>query len=160
MELKARHAKKTMGLLFFICGLFVAGAAVICIATTPYSLGWWSGFLSASFFALCGVIFVRRLLDSKDALTISARGVLDTRVADRVIPWSAIRSASERSVKGVPYLLLQLSRPSADFIDGRYKRFVVAMNRLFGFGDIYIALTGLDAPSHSIAAIFRHYKKF
>lgn len=160
MELKARHAKRTVGLLFFFCGLFVAGGAVICMATAPYSLGWWAGFFGASFFALGGVIFVRRLIDSRDALTISVRGVLDTRVADRIIPWSAIRSASERNVKGVPYLLLQLSRPSADFIDSRFKRFVVAMNRLFGFGDIYIALNGLDAPSDSITAIFRHYKKF
>jgi hypothetical protein len=159
MELRAKNARGKLFLFALGSVAFVTAGVYALAGQTLYSMYWWAGVVCLGLFGPCSLVFLLRALDARDALVINARGVFDRRVADRVIPWSAIRSASIRSIRGNPYLLLALSRPVGDFVDHVLKRMVLGVNAAFGFGDIYIHLSMLDVSGEEIEEVFRHYKK-
>jgi hypothetical protein len=109
-----------------------------------------AGALAIGFFGLLAVISVPRLFRSGIVLTIDAAGVLDRRVTDRVIPWTAISDVSRQSVRNQAFCVLTLTRPVTEFIDNPVKRLMQALNAPFTGGGITVGGKGLDVSDDDI----------
>ncbi len=77
----------------------VMTAASVAVAIVPEMgaglVGTVVGWVGAVFFGLCTIVALGRLLRAREpVLTISPQGIRDTRIAEDVIPWTAITKIS------------------------------------------------------------------
>ena len=93
VEIKGSPAK-LFGLLILGIGLTAACGAIVLgyIPVAPGSIRQFLAWVGLIFFGLILILIVYRLLNAKDVIvTITPEGIRDTRVAERIIPWSAVQ---------------------------------------------------------------------
>jgi len=157
MELVAKYAaEKYLFATSFSLGLFFVALWQLQ-TTSAYSIEWWGhiGVLTL-FGVMCGVA-IRRFFETRPVLIVNQDGILDRRVSDVVIPWTAIDAASEHYMARQHFISLHLNKPRTSFVSSNIQNFSLSVDKLVGLGDIHISLHGLDKPANAISTtISRH----
>lgn len=146
MEIQGSPAK-LIGLFILGIALTAACAAIVLgyIPVTPGSLRQFLAWTGLIFFALILVLIAYRLLTVKDAVvTITPQGIRDTRVAERIIPWSAVQKVSTWEMQGQKVIVLQVPPEVEGSIQmTRMARFSRGPNRSLGADGLSITAAGL-----------------
>jgi hypothetical protein len=146
MEIKGSPAK-LLGLLALGI-LMTAACALIVFGYIPVAAGSlrqflvWAGLV---FFALMTVLILYRLTKASDVLvTITPDGILDTRVAARIIPWSAVQKVSTWEMQRQKIIVLQVPPEVEGSIQmTRMARFSRGPNKSLGADGLCITAAGL-----------------
>ncbi len=81
------------GLVMTVGGFLLAFR--IIPGVSPGSYAEFIGWVALVFFGLCSALIVRRFFTAQGVvLTLDAAGIRDTRISDKLIPWSAVRDIS------------------------------------------------------------------
>lgn len=97
-------------LSFLMVGLSIAlifGTA----SDTPEiaSLNQIAGYVGIVFFGFCAVAFLRRFLaDKGPVVTLSPEGIKDTRIAEEIIPWRAVREVFVWEYRNQKFVMLEI----------------------------------------------------
>lgn len=140
---RPRFVLLTLGcLLFAVAGLWMSGVfgAAPSADTTTRVIGW----LTVPFWGLLALSSARRLLRPGVELRIDRAGIFSRTWSDQVIPWSAITGFREVTINRQRALCLTTSDPSAFPPKGRLMRATRRLNRLVGFGDVWISMGNLN----------------
>lgn len=131
-------------LVFIAAGVFVLG---IHDPERPMLPFWgWAGIIFAS---LTAVAWTRQLFQTEPVLEIDGQGILYRRWSDDRIPWSAIARAEIGLIRRQKFLSLWLRDPDR-YQSTRLLGKVAKGNKLMGFGDIALNLTGTDQSFESM----------
>jgi hypothetical protein len=103
-----------------------------------------AGWASLILFPLCFVLGLIQLLQTGPVITLSEEGILDRRYGIGVIPWSAIKSISERSFQYVRFLCVEVADQALLRKMPLHVRFFSLVNAGIGYGRITLNFTGLD----------------
>jgi hypothetical protein len=108
IEIKGSPAK-LLGL--FAIGIVMTGlSGMIAFGAIPVRAGSYAqfmGWVGLLFFGLCTLVAASRLLRaSNTVVTLSPEGLLDTRLSERPIPWSAIQDIGVWTMQGQKVIVL------------------------------------------------------
>lgn len=154
----ARNAPGRIVLLLFASvgfvalGLWLAGA----FGPSPKPGREWLGWLCALFFALAPFKLVPRLSDRSDQMVIDRNGIFWRQWSETTIPWSAVRSVSQRSVKGQHFVCLHLKDASM-FPRAGAGAWLAGLNRGLKFGDVALNVTGTDRSFADLVAAIERF---
>lgn len=158
--LSASYSKPKLVLYALMSAVFVLIGFWILQDPDPDAKALFSAWVGIGFFGPCTVVFVRRLRKTREILRVDGMGVLDRRVTDRTIPWSAIARITERQVRHQVIFNLHLTGYLSDFVDSNWQRFTQSLNGLFGLGRNTISITanGLTVSADELrAALAAHH---
>jgi hypothetical protein len=102
----------------------------------------WAGIV---FFGAMLALIVYRLFNSKDVVvTITPEGILDTRIAARIIPWTAVRKVSVWELRRQKVIVLDVPPEVEGSIQmTRMARFTRGPNKSLGADGLCITAAGL-----------------
>jgi hypothetical protein len=160
LEIQGSPAK-LLGLLAL--GILMTGAcALIVLGYIPVAAGSLRQFLAwvgLVFFALMTIIIVSRLRRVSDTVvTLSPEGIVDTRVAERVIPWAAIQNVGVWELQKQKVIVLKVPAEVEGSIQmTRMARFTRGPNKSLGADGLSITAAGLKI-SHDklLEAVLAH----
>ena len=116
-----------------------------------FAVGW----LSVTFFGLCGAMWTRRLFDGREQLRIGPAGVRSASWSDQTIPWSEIVDVTTWSYRRQRAIILHL-RNRGRFPGRGLAALLAGANRKLTGGDVAISLTGTSRSfDEALAAITR-----
>jgi hypothetical protein len=148
-----RIALLLIGALIFVAGgLWLAGL----FGPSPKPGREWIGWVTALFSGLAGLVLASRLFDREDWLVIDRNGIRWRQWSEATIPWSAIRSWSQYSVRRQKFLCLELKDPS-QFPGSGSGAWLRGINKAIGFGDIALSVVGTDRKFDELAEAVRRY---
>jgi hypothetical protein len=148
-----RIALLLIGALIFVAGgLWLAGL----FGPPPKPGREWIGWVAILFFGLGGLAMASRLFDRDDWLVVDRNGIRWRQWSEATIPWPAIRSWSQYSLRGQQFLCLQLKDPS-QFPGSGIGAWLRGFNKAIGFGDIALSVAGTDRTFDELAAAVRRY---
>lgn len=139
-------------LAFVLLGLWVAGV----FGPPPKPGREWLGWLCALFFGLAPFRLVPRLSDRSDQMVIDRNGIFWRQWSEMTIPWSAVRSVSQRSVKGQHFVCVHLKDASM-FPRAGAGAWLAGFNRRLNFGDVALTVTGTDRSFAELAAAIERF---
>ena len=143
--------------LFVVAGLWLIGAFGPLSESSDHSpiLLTVTGWISIIFFGLCGVIAIKRMLNSDEVVRISSSGIISRLWSDQMIPWSEITNVSTWSHQGQKVIILKLRDP-ARFPGKSFSAMVAKANRLIMDADVSISMTGTDRSyDEAMTAIYQ-----
>ncbi len=146
MEIQGSPAKLVWLLVLGIA--MTAACAAIVLGYIPVragGIGEFSAWVGLIFFGLILVLIVWRLMNAKDVVvTITQEGIRDTRVAERIIPWSAVQKVSVWELQKQKVIVLEVPPEVEGSIQmTRMARFSRGPNRSLGADGLCIAASGL-----------------
>lgn len=113
------------------------------------------GWFGVIFFGLCGVVAIKKLLDTGEQLRVGPSGICWTPWSDLTIPWSEITDVTGWEFRGQKTIVLHLRDPDR-FPAKRPFAILAGANRALTGGDISISLAGTDRSfPEALAAIQR-----
>lgn len=155
----ARYSKPKL-ILYGVGALAFVGAGALLVTRPAATLGMrWFGLLAVLFFGVCAIAVARRLFDSGHVLLINEAGLFDRRATDRMVPWPAVADIREARVRNQRFYALELSQPLRQFVDDRYKRMLLGLNRPWVRNGIFVNASGLSASHEEIGIAMRRYWK-
>jgi hypothetical protein len=145
MEIQGSPAK--LAGLFFLGILMTAASAFVALGgiARPGSYIEFLGWAGVVFFGAVLALIVYRLLNPKVVLvTITPEGILDTRVAERIIPWSAVLNVGVWEKHGQKVIVVQVPSETEDSLQmTRIARFSRGPNKSLGADGLCITASGL-----------------
>jgi hypothetical protein len=159
MEIQGSPAK-LVG-LFFLGILMTAASAFVALGgiTRPGSYIEFLGWAGVVFFGAVLALIVYRLLNPKVVLvTITPEGILDTRVAERIIPWSAVLNVGVWEKHGQKVIVVQVpSETEGSLQMTRIARFSRGPNKSLGADGLCITASGLKISHEKLLeAVLAH----
>jgi hypothetical protein len=139
-------------IVFVALGLWVAGV----FGPSPKPGREWFGWLAILFFGFAGVKGAQRLSDRSDQMVIDRNGIFWRQWSETTIPWSAVRSFSQRSVKGQHFVCVHLKDASM-FPRSGAGAWLAGLNRGLDFGDVALNVTGTDRNFAELVAAIERY---
>jgi hypothetical protein len=159
LEIQSSPAK-LVGLLFL--GILMTAASAYAALGGIVRPGSYLEFMSWAgvvFFGAMLALIVYRLFNAKDALvTISPEGILDKRVAARIIPWAAVRKVSVWELQRQKVIVLDVPPEVEGSIQmTRMARFTRGPNKSLGADGLCVTAAGLKI-SHDklLEAVLAH----
>lgn len=154
----ARNSLGRIALLLIGALLFVAGGLWLAglFGPAPKPGREWIGWVSAIFFGLAGCVLAPRLFDRDVWLVVDRNGIRWRQWSEATIPWSAIRSWSEYSVRRQQFGGLELKDP-AQFPGSGSVAWLRGINKAIGFGDVALTVVGTDRRFDELAEAVRRY---
>jgi hypothetical protein len=155
VEIKGSPAK-LIGLLFggilmtALCGMIVIGYIPVIAGSLRQFLSW----VGLVFFAACTFLIASRLLRaSSTVVTLSPEGILDTRVAERPIPWNAIQDVGVWTMQGQKVIVLPVP-PETESALGltRIARWSRQANKKLGADGLCVMASGLKISHDALLA--------
>jgi hypothetical protein len=125
------------------------------------------GVLAVIFFGACGVIAIRKLIDSNPGIIIDQHGIIDNSsgVSNGIIAWSEIEGIKTTQVHNQKFMLLMVTHPEAriESQPGSFKKRMMKINyRMYGT-PICISSNSLqcsfDELYKTITASYNKYKR-
>ena len=111
----------------------------------------WVGWSTMVFFGACIPFIIKELLNSSPRLVINDEGIFDLTLGVGVIPWPEIVSAKIRSLRGNPFICLQVQHP--ELWIAKYspvQRAMISANKALGFSELNLNLTGIKADPNQL----------
>ena len=160
MEIRGSPAK-LVGLLVLGIAMTAACAAIVLgyIPVRRGSIGEFFAWVGLIFFGLILILIAYRLMNAKDVVvTISQEGIRDTRVAERIIPWSAVEKVSTWELQKQKVIVLQVPPEVEGSIQmTRMARFSRGPNRSLGADGLCITASGLKISHEKLLeAVLAH----
>lgn len=146
-------------IIFVIGGLVMVGAFGSLPDSSRYSptvvfaVGW----LSVSFFGLCGLVWTKRMFETREQLRIGPTGIYSAQWSDQTIPWSEIADISVWSFKKQKSIILHLRDPSR-FPARGIASMLAGGNRMLTGGHLAITLTGTDREFDDAMLAISHFR--
>lgn len=130
---------------FVVMGLWMIGTFGPPPDSRRYSSGFVTmiGWISIIFFGFCGVIAIKRMLNSDEDVRINSFGIKSRSWSEQTIPWNEITDISTWSYKGQKTILLKLRDPS-QFPGRGIGAMMAKANRAIIDADVSISMTGTD----------------
>ncbi len=155
MEIKG--SPKQLQALLALGVMFTAASAAIAFGWLPVKSGGlrqavaWAGL---PFFGLVTLDGFRRILKASDTVvTLSAEGVRDIRLAERSIPWGAIKDVGVWSKQGQNVIVLKVPPQTEEAIGlTRMARWTRTANAKLGADGLCIGATGLKIGHKALFA--------
>ncbi len=139
-------------LLLLACIGFVAAGSWMVMAGEGF------GWVAIVFFGAGIPVFIWQLVDPRPRLIIDAHGVLDRTLGVGRIAWSDIKAAYVRSISGSDFICLELKNPEKYAQQlSTVKRVLTSGNRLLGFANFNLNLSGVDASTDEVFALVMKY---
>jgi hypothetical protein len=143
-----RVASLLLGCIAFVAlGAWLAGA----FGPPPDRGKVWAGYLAVFLFGACALALLRRLFDGGDQIVVDDQGIAWSQWSDRTIPWSAIKAIERRRLRSQEFICLTLEDPSR-YTPGGTRGWLLRFNRIIGFGDVAITVSGTDKSVSELAA--------
>jgi hypothetical protein len=139
-----------LGVLLIAASAFVAFGGVVPPGSYVEFIGW----AGVVFFGAMLALIVYRLFNAREVLvTITPEGILDKRVAARVIPWSAVRKVSVWEHQRQKVIVLDVPPEVEGSIEmTRMARFTRGPNRSLGADGLCITAAGLKISHDELLA--------
>jgi hypothetical protein len=155
VEIKGSPAK-LLGLVAI--GILMTGAcALVVFGYIPVAAGSLRQFLvwvGMPFFGLCTLLAASRLLRASDTVvTLSPEGLLDTRLSQRPIPWSAIQEVGVWTMQGQKVIVLPVP-PETEKSVGltRIASWSRGANKKLGANGLCVMASGLKTSHDALLA--------
>ena len=155
VEIKGSPAK-LIGL--FALGILMTGLSAMIafgyIPVTAGSLKQFMGWVGLLFFGACTLLIASRLMRaSSTVVTLSPEGLLDTRVAARPIPWSAIQDVGVWTMQGQKVIVLPVP-PETEATLGltRIASWSRGANKKLGADGLCVMASGLKISHDALLA--------
>jgi hypothetical protein len=155
IEIKGSPAK-LLGLVAI--GILMTGAcAMIVFGYIPVAGGSLRQFLvwvGLPFFGLCTLLAASRLLRaSNTVVTLSPEGILDTRLSQRPIPWSAIQEVGVWTMQGQKVIVLPVPPETENAIGlTRIASWSRGANKKLGADGLCVMASGLKISHDALLA--------
>ena len=137
---------------FVALGLWIAGT----FGPPPRPGREWIGWLAGTFFGICAVAFTRRLFDNGDQIVVDRNGIFWRQWSSMTIPWGAIKSFEQRTVRNQHFVAIYLKDASL-FPRGEAAQLLGGLNKGLGFGDLAISAVGTDKSFAELLAAVEHF---
>lgn len=162
---KAKLGKLIFGAFcFVVVGIWMATIqAAGDVADLPFqssTLPRVIGIVGILFFGFCGLIAIRKMLDNKPGLIITAIGFDDNSsgAAAGFIPWSDVTAVTTYAIAGQKILVVKVRDLKKYNQRGNtFKRFINRMNTRLCGSPIAIAPNTLDASLDELLALFQSH---
>jgi hypothetical protein len=155
VEIKGSQMK-LIGL--FALGILMTGASgMIAAGAIPVRAGSYAQFIGWAglvFFGACTLVIGSRFLQaSKTVVTLSPEGLLDTRVAERPIPWAEIQDIGVWTMQGQKIIVLPVP-PETESVLGltRIARWSRGANKKLGADGLCVTAHGLKISHDALLA--------
>jgi hypothetical protein len=151
---------KLIGLLF-LGVLMTAASAFVALGgiAQPGSYIEFIGWVGVVFFGAILGLIVYRMFNAKDVLvTITPEGILDKRVAARIIPWAAVRKVSVWEMQRQKVIVLDVPTDVEGSIQmTRMARFTRGPNKSLGADGLCLTAAGLKISHEKLLeAVLAH----
>jgi len=153
---------KTTGLIVGAIGM-TAGSASMAFRVLPGidagSFGEFVGYVGLVFFGLCTVLIFWRFLTTRGpVVTMDVQGICDTRIAKKVIPWSAVRDISTWEMSGQKVMVLAVDPAvEAGLNLSRIARWTRQANRSLGADGLCVTAQGIKTTYATLFSTARAF---
>ena len=139
-----------LGVIMIAASAWVAWGGIVPQGSWKEFMGW----VGVVFFSLCLAIIIWRLVHVSDVLvSLTPDGILDKRVAERPIPWSAVQDVGVWTMQGQKVIVLPVS-PEVEAGLGltRMARWTRGANAKLGADGLCITAAGLKIKHDDLLA--------
>lgn len=155
-----RQSPGKTGLLLLAAAVFVAGGLFGAVSLDPLQ-DWraYVAYLTLAFFGPCALVLLYRIFTLHgDVLVISPEGLLDRRLSERTIPWTAIWGISTFAYQGQRVLFLRVD-PDVEPLLGLnlLARLNRRANSAIGLHGLAVAAVDLNVRFEELLAVTRAY---